>query len=312
MSSRVSNRREMTTAAASRMPPEKRTMPTTRTTESSSSSDYDVCSTYGNVCNDGNNDGGNNNNNNNNNNYIDLTDYFECQQVGGKYYVGPHCEADKTTISIGVYADEECSIYIGDQVPFTSIMPTSTYDYDFGELEVYYDSNCTSCRESDKPYQNVDGDEEDADDINELCQNLYQVAGKCNRYMYDAEDGSYQGYNQEANEEEVCGFIKNVVTGQYDEQGYIYLDATQYEKDNRGNRYAETGEVTAGQVWAILGLIALCSLLIIWACFLHRSLTRNTPWRPTLSQKVKAKIGKLSPRRSKVTPGSYQPPERFA
>jgi hypothetical protein len=254
------------------------------------------------VCND-------NNNNNGNNNY-DLTEYFECQQVGGNgYYLGPHCEADKTTISIGVYADEECSIYVGDEVSFYSVMG---YEYDSSELEVYYDSSCTSCRESDKAYQNADDDGGDGDDINELCENLYQGAGKCNRYMYDAEDGSYQGYNQEANEEEVCGFIKNVVTGQYDEYGYIYLDTSQYEKDNRGNRYAETGEVTAGQIWAVLFLTALCSILTVWACFLHRSLTRNTPWRPKLSEKVR---NKLSPRRNKGSSnrgGSYEPPENYA
>ena len=271
-------------------------------------SDYNACSTYANVCNDNNNNGGGNNNN-------DLTEYFECQQVGGNgYYLGPHCESDKTTISIGVYSDEECSIYIGDEVSFYNVMG---YEYDGSDLEIYYDSSCTSCRESDKAYQNVDGDEEDGDDINELCENLYQGAGKCNRYMHDAEDGSYQGYNQEANEKEVCGFIKNVVTGQYDEKGYIYLETSQYVKDNHYNRYAETGEVTAGQIWAILGLTALCSILTIWACFLHRSLTRNTPWRPKLSDKIK---NKLSPRRNRSDKsgimlgrgGSYQPPDNYA
>ena len=265
------------------------------------------------MCNDNNNN--NNNNNGGGNNINDLTEYFQCQQVGGNgYYLGPHCNSDKTTISIGVYSDEDCSIYVGDEVSFYNVMG---YEYDGSDLEAYYDSSCTSCRESDKAYQNVDGDEEDGDDINELCENLYQGSGKCNQYLYGAEDGSYQGYNQEANEKEVCGFIKNVVTGQYDEKGYIYLETSQYVKDNRENRYAEKGEVTAGQIWAILGLIALCSILTIWACFLHRSLTRNTPWRPKLRDRIK---NKLSPRRNRSNTsgimlgrgGSYQPPDNYA
>lgn len=240
-----------------------------------------------------------------------MTEFFECQEAGdGGYFVGPHCASDKTTISIGVYADEDCTVYVGESI---SLYNALGYEPAEDELAEYYDSNCTSCRESDKPYQNVDEDEEDEDDINELCENLYQGAAKCNRYMYDAEDESYQGYNQEANEGEVCNFIQNVVTGQYDEYGYIYLNADDYEKDNKNNRYAQTGEISIGQIFGILTLATLCTILTVWACFLHRSLTRNAPWRPQLKQKTAGSVkrsgsGIMMGRSKSGGSGSYRAP----
>jgi len=270
---------------------------------------YDVCYNYANVCDveDDENDG--NNNNNNENEAVDISEFFECQEAGdGGYFVGPHCGSDKTTISIGVYADEECSIYVGETLSFYNIMG---FEPDEDTLADYYDTDCTSCRESDKPYQNVEEDEEDGDDINELCENLYQQSAKCNRYLYDADDESYQGYNQEANSDEVCSFIQNVVTGQYDEYGYIYLDSSEYEKDNKDNRYASVEEVSIGQIFAILIMATLCVILVIWACFLHRSLTRNAPWRPRLNKQNGKSSGSVSRNQSGITntrSGSYQAP----
>lgn len=46
-----------------------------------------------------------------------ITDYFECTEAGnGGVYLGPHCMEDGMTVTLGVYADEYCSEYIGGDV----------------------------------------------------------------------------------------------------------------------------------------------------------------------------------------------------
>ena len=79
---------------------------------------------------------------------------------------------------------------------------------------------------------------------------------------------SSQGYNQADSEETVCGFIGNVITGQYDEYGYIYLDSDDYAKDNANNSNAATKEgVTIGQIFGLLGSILSCGVLMVWVFF---------------------------------------------
>ena len=46
---------------------------------------------------------------------MSLTEYFECTEAGGMY-VGPHCGADGFSVTLGVYADEECNKYVGGDV----------------------------------------------------------------------------------------------------------------------------------------------------------------------------------------------------
>ena len=61
-----------------------------------------------------------------------------------QYYIAPHCGSDGYTISIGVYADETCSTWIGDSMSVEDVLG---FEPDFSEIENYFPQECLSCLE---------------------------------------------------------------------------------------------------------------------------------------------------------------------
>ena len=117
-------------------------------------------------------------------------------------------------------------------------------------------------------------DNNDADAITEVCETLYGYAAKCNRHIGGATSKSYQSYQQEDNEYSVCSFIATVVTGTYDEYGYIYVDPTSFSQDNKFNQYQYSSlktrdVVTKGQVFGILFLLASLIGTLVYANMLR-------------------------------------------
>jgi hypothetical protein len=80
----------------------------------------------------------------------------------------------------------------------------------------------------------------------------------------------------------MCHFIDSVVTGAYDEQGFIYVDAGKYKKDNSQNEYASyapvTWEVTFSQIAGLLFLSFCLLSLLILNCYLHQRVNQQTTW----------------------------------
>jgi hypothetical protein len=110
--------------------------------------------------------------------------YFECMQIeGGNYYLGPHCNGDGKTISIGIYEDEDCYDYVGDDM---SLEDLTGMTFDEDALDFYTDTSCVSCSEQES-YGLYQQGEEDA--VYEMCEVLYDASAKCNRHM--AEDDRY-------------------------------------------------------------------------------------------------------------------------
>ena len=61
-------------------------------------------------------------------------------------YIGPHCKSDGHTIVIGLYYDEYCSQYAGDNVnrnQFTNM------NFDDDGLADYTKDDCYSCLENE-------------------------------------------------------------------------------------------------------------------------------------------------------------------
>lgn len=118
-------------------------------------------------------------------------------------------------------------------------------------------------------------DNNDADAITEVCETLYGNAAKCNRHIGGATSKSYQSYQQEDNEYSVCSFIATVVTGTYDEYGYIYVDPTSFSQDNKFNQYQYSSlntrdVVTKGQVFGILFVLASLIGTLVYANTLRK------------------------------------------
>lgn len=89
-------------------------------------------------------------------------------------FVGPYCSSNGKSIHLGVFMDETCSydapkgIYskiTGQSLPYSS--------------ESLIDSTCVSCKEPQDYDENNQGDQQDEDEVLEVCERLYQQSGKC-------------------------------------------------------------------------------------------------------------------------------------
>jgi len=128
-----------------------------------------------------------NNNGDYQNNQIDLQDYMDCTESdvqdanGNGLYIGPYCAAQGGAIYLGVFSDDSCTNFADEDGG------ASTYKYASGYALPYADANivdldCMSCKE---PSENNNGgnDRYDADDVAEVCEEIYTMAGKCEQNL---------------------------------------------------------------------------------------------------------------------------------
>jgi hypothetical protein len=116
-------------------------------------------------------------------------DYFTCTQfnVGNNAgYLGPHCASDGQTISIGIYDDEDCTDYVGDIVDLEQFTGMT---FDKQGMALYDDGKCISCLDGDEFSLYSDNSATGGEGVYELCSVLFEVGGKCNRYL-NVEDTS--------------------------------------------------------------------------------------------------------------------------
>jgi len=211
---------------------------------------------------------------------IDYSNFFGCKkyQVSDDLilYIGPHCASDKSAIVLTLFDDEYCTNYVGDSYDINTI---TGLDITKETLMQYYNNDCIACKESDLMFQDADEDGND-NEITGVCENLYAASGKCNKYMYSANQQSYQSSAQANNENTVCNYISSVVTGNYDEKGYIYFDAGDYSSNNKYNEFANdlyrVEIVTGGQVMGLLIFSTAVLAFMIWSCVLHNKISKKS------------------------------------
>mmetsp|Transcript_5698 Transcript_5698/g.8263 ORF Transcript_5698/g.8263 Transcript_5698/m.8263 type:complete len:541 (+) Transcript_5698:77-1699(+) len=212
--------------------------------------------------------------------YQDHSAFFECQaynledDAANPIYIGPHCAESKGKIVIAAYKDEYCTELDSD----VDVSELTGWNINLKSL---YTTDCISCQESTLPYQVVDGDNQDDDTISEVCENAYAASGKCNRHIGGATDASYNSEEQESNEVAVCDYINSVVTGSYNEYGYIYINAKKYRADNVDNEYRKYSKsnrhISPGQIVTIVLMAFTCSVLMVHSCILHKKLSDKLP-----------------------------------
>jgi len=182
------------------------------------------------------------------NGYLDATNFIECQQVGEddddaseqQYFVGALCASSGTSIKLGVFLDEDCSVYdsslsVENYLEQDDNGGAFTISYDLLE-QTYNTSNRIPCVEPDwevpeEEDENADdqnqNDEEEEVEINQMCEELYEASAKCESVhgfdQYHANDEAF--YNQAAQEELVCSFLKTIGSGSYDQSGDIVLNS---------------------------------------------------------------------------------------
>merc|ERR1712222_284835 len=208
--------------------------------------------------------------------YIDATDFVECQEIqdegddGSALYAGAMCASNGSKIKIGVFSDNECRILNseldvenfladgdGNQMKLSHALLKKTYESD----------SCLSCL--------VENDENDDNgkesEVEEVCENLYMSAAKCEE-KHGFDDGlskNYYGYeNQFENEETVCDFISSLKSGTYDQDGEIVVGGS-------SSYHSGTTSTTGGQKFALTFFILGTVGLAVYAAMLHSNLTKS-------------------------------------
>ena len=134
--------------------------------------------------------------------------------------------------------------------------------------------------------------------VYELCEVLYDAAGKCNRYYNFGDiDGTYEGYQQADNEDKVCDFYEGLITNAYDEKGEIILTSESFDPNNWQDYHEYEKlipQVTPLQIGGLIGSLLLVLFLIMYSCYLYSKL-RTPRWNPqTQNIGPAADAGKIS------------------
>jgi len=109
--------------------------------------------------------------NNNNNRRLD--------EEEAQYYVGAYCSENGGNIYLGLFTEESCSQFAdqyGGRETFATLSYGKSLPYSSSTM---VGTECMSCKEPADADENDDGDQQDADEVKESCEQLYEGAGKC-------------------------------------------------------------------------------------------------------------------------------------
>lgn len=213
------------------------------------------------------------------NGYIDATEFLECAMIydpeddtKDALYAGPICASNGAKIKIGVFKDEDC-MYLdaSKEVDDYLVKDGVQAHLSHALLKSTYSDTCIACKEQQEQNENAEGDaQEDADEVIELCEQLYEDAAKCEKhYGFENGYGNYDGYeNQLAQEEIVCEFMSSLKAGTYDEEGEIIVTGS-------SSRSRSGKATTGGQKFALTFFILGTVGLAVYAAMLHSKLVRG-------------------------------------
>lgn len=211
------------------------------------------------------------------NGYIDATTFLECTMIYAPeddsvqaLYAGPICAGNGQKIKIGVFEDDQCLNQVNKDVDdYLVSNQGNPAMLSHALLKMTYLDTCISCKEPENYDENNANDQADADQVIELCENLYDAAAKCeSSHGFSSGYANYYEYeNQLANEEVVCEFMQSLKTGTYDEQGEIIVTGA----SKVGGGSATTGGQKFALTFFILGTVGLA----VYAAVLHSKLTKG-------------------------------------
>ena len=188
------------------------------------------------------------------NGMVDASEYLECQRLeiendddgnddgqgdddaeDNELYIGPRCNSDGSKIIIGLFKDEDCWEPYDEQDPEELLGMKLSYHL----LANSYSNDgsvCLGCQETPKEDDQNDEDAQDKDQVNEMCENLYGAAAKCESrtglsqgfVLENQKDDENENYeNQVENEFFVCNFIESLILNSYTETGEINIEDEQ-------------------------------------------------------------------------------------
>lgn len=206
--------------------------------------------------------------------YVDAINYIQCQQVyeandGTFVYASAMCTNSGDKIKIGTFSDEDCTIPTNENVEDYLGYDDNgnNIQLSYATMSRAYTSDCLTCIED-----NGNNNQNNYyDESNELCENLYDEAAKCeSAHNFNNGYTNYGNYqNQAAQEQVVCKFINSLSSGTYDETGEIRVGSA--KSYNSGSDTTTTGAQKFFLTVFILGTVGLA----VFAAMLHQKITKG-------------------------------------
>lgn len=206
------------------------------------------------------------------NGYMEATDFLECQQLdagdddANVYFAGSMCASSGDKIKIGVFLDDQCN-QLDNSLDVEDLLEDGA-KLSHALLKTIYQGDAISCLA-----ENEADDDDAADETNEVCQEIYETAAKCEvPNNFNGGIASYANYdnydNQVAQEEEICDFIDTIAANAYDQSGEIVIS---------GSSSSTSGGSSAsgGQKFALVVLSLGTAGLAMYAATLHAQLTKG-------------------------------------
>lgn len=150
---------------------------------------------------------------------FELRDYVECAQVEFQqdeqdqqqrlleqeeqiqYFIGPYCAEQGGAIYLGLFTDDTCSTFADSNGGYKTYGSLAGANLPYAR-ESIIGMDCLSCKEPED--FNYDGnDAQDADQVIQMCEEIYELAGKCESAL------EATGYISEANEN-ACNYIAGI------------------------------------------------------------------------------------------------------
>lgn len=126
---------------------------------------------------------------------------YEFEQEEVEYFVGAYCSENGGNIYLGLFTEDTCSQFAdkyGGHETFAALSYGKSLPYSDSTMIM---TECMSCKEPQDANQNNDNDNQDADEVKESCEQLYEAAGKCEGGL----SGSIQYPNNYA-----CNFMQGI------------------------------------------------------------------------------------------------------
>ncbi|CAJ1898160.1 unnamed protein product [Cylindrotheca closterium] len=178
--------------------------------------------------------------------------YYDEEQQGVMFYIGPHCSDDHYHLTLGVFSDENCADYIGDQVSVSKVL-----GFDFDDTNVFQlPEECLSCdgmtEASGYSGNNQGADKYNDDNFASKQSGYYKSYNADGSASYQYSD-EYQQYNQQygdGNDDQFSGYGGNqkaygsnanyystyVQAPDTDEDGIVAMCSTLYSASAQCNK----------------------------------------------------------------------------
>ena len=145
---------------------------------------------------------------------FDLADYVECQQArfdnnNGRaleenevqYFIGPYCAEQGGAIFLGLFTDDTCTTFADENGGASSYSSMAGTSLPYA-AESIITLDCISCKEP-ADFNQDGNDGEDGDEVIEMCEQIYDMAGKCEAGLQAT------GYVANANNN-ACNYIAGI------------------------------------------------------------------------------------------------------